>query len=105
LKDAADGENFEWTDMYARMAAEAREDGFADIAFLFDKVGAIEKEHEARYRALLKNIEDGSVFQKPTPEDWHCLNCGYGFKSETAPKMCPVCKHPQSYFQINNTNY
>jgi len=105
LKAAADGENFEWTDMYKRMAAEAREEGFEDIAFLFDSVGAIEKEHEDRYRKLLKNIEDGVVFAKAEKSVWICRNCGYIAGSETAPEICPVCVHPQAYFELRATNY
>jgi rubrerythrin len=87
------------------MAEEAREDGFANIAALFDKVGAIEKEHEQRYLALLKNIKNGKVFKKDAPAVWHCANCGYMHKGEEAPKGCPVCAHPQSYFQVMAENY
>jgi len=105
LKDAAAGENFEWTDMYARMAKEAKEEGFKDIAFLFEQVGQIEKEHEERYLALLKNINDGSVFKKDKAVSWHCLNCGYQHKSEEAVELCPVCKHPQGFFQVAADNY
>jgi len=105
LKDAAAGENFEWTEMYAKMAIEAREEGFTEIAFLFEKVAQIEKEHEERYLALLKNIEDGTVFKKDKAVNWHCLNCGYQHKGENAVKMCPVCAHPQSLFQVTADNY
>ncbi|MCL2664259.1 MAG: rubrerythrin family protein [Defluviitaleaceae bacterium] len=105
LKAAAAGENGEWTEMYKRMAAEAREEGFKDIAFLFDAVGAIEKEHEERYLKLLSNIEDGSVFAKKTKSVWICRNCGHIADAEAAPKMCPVCKHPQSYFELKAVNY
>ena len=105
LKAAAEGENFEWTDMYKRMADEAREEGFSSIAVLFDEVGAIEKEHEERYRKLLKNIEDGAVFAKPEKSIWICRNCGYIADSEEAPKKCPVCVHPQDYFEIRAVNY
>jgi rubrerythrin len=105
LKAAADGENFEWTDMYARMAKEAKEEGFNDIAFLFEKVGQIEKAHEARYRALLKNIEDGRVFKKEEKVMWQCANCGHLHEGTDALGACPVCRHPQSYFQVLATNY
>jgi len=105
LKDAAAGENFEWTDMYARMAKEAKEEGFNDIAFLFEQVGQIEKEHEERYLALLKNINDGSVFKKDKEVSWHCLNCGYQHKAKSAVNICPVCKHPQGFFQVTAENY
>ena len=105
LKAAADGENFEWTDMYKRMAAEAREEGFEDIAFLFDSVGAIEKEHEERYRKLLQNIGDGAVFAKTEKSVWICRNCGHIVDSKTAPSVCPVCVHPQAYFELRVINY
>ena len=105
LKDAAAGENGEWTDMYKRMAAEAREEGFADIAFLFDSVGAIEKEHEERYLKLLKNIEDGIVFAKKEKSVWICRNCGHIVDSANAPGKCPVCAHPQAYFELRVINY
>ena len=105
LKDAASGENFEWTDMYEKMAQEAREEGFNKIAFLFEEVGKIEKEHEARYTELLKNIEEGKVFKKDSVYVWKCRNCGYIHVSETAPAGCPVCAHPQSYFEIQAKNY
>ena len=105
LKDAAAGENFEWTDMYKRMAIEAREEGFADIALLFDFVGKIEKEHEERYLALLKNIEGGAVFSKKEKAIWICRNCGYVVDAKSAPKQCPVCVHPQAYFELRVINY
>ena len=105
LKAAAAGENGEWTDMYKRMASEAREEGFGDIAFLFESVGAIEKEHEERYLKLLGNIEDGSVFAKKTKSVWICRNCGHIADSEIAPKKCPVCNHPQAYFELRAVNY
>ena len=105
LKTAAAGENDEWTEMYKRMAADAREEGFADIAFLFDSVGAIEKEHEERYLALLKNVDDGSVFNKKEKSFWICRNCGHIVDSENAPEKCPVCAHPQAYFELRKTNY
>ena len=105
LKAAADGENDEWTGMYKRMAADAREEGFNDIAFLFDSVGAIEKEHEERYRKLLSNIEDGSVFAKKTKSFWICRNCGHLADNKNAPEKCPVCAHPQAYFELRSVNY
>ena len=105
LKAAASGENFEWTDMYARMAKEAKEEGFDHIAFLFNEVGKIEKEHEERYLALLKNIESGKVFKKEQEEVWQCINCGHVEKEKNAPEVCPVCNHPKSYFQIVAKNF
>ena len=105
LKAAADGENFEWTDMYKRMAEEAREEGFDDIAMLFDSVGAIEKEHEERYRKLLKNIEDGVVFAKAEKSVWICRNCGHIVDNASAPNKCAVCNHPQAYFELRVINY
>ncbi len=105
LKDAADGENFEWTDMYARMAAEAREEGFIEIAEHFEMVGAIEKEHEERYRKLLANIEGGLVFSREGDVIWQCSNCGHIVIGPKAPEVCPVCDHPKSYFQIKAENY
>ena len=105
LKAAAAGENSEWTEMYKRMAAEAREEGFDDIAFLFESVGAIEKEHEERYLKLLKNIEDGAVFAKKEKAVWICRNCGHIADSEKAPEVCPVCDHPQAHFELHAVNY
>lgn len=105
LKDAANGENYEWTDMYASFAKEAKEEGFNQIAYLFEQVGKIEKEHEERYLSLLKNIEDGKVFEKDGVTIWKCLNCGHLHVGSTAPVMCPVCKHPQSYFELQSKNY
>ena len=105
LKDAAEGENYEWTDMYARFAQEAREEGFLDIAAKFEMVGAIEKEHEERYRKLLKNIEDGVVFSKDGDCVWQCSNCGHIVIGKKAPEICPVCAHPQSYFQVRAEHY
>jgi len=105
LTAAASGENFEWTDMYKRMAAEAREEGFNDIAYLFDAVGAIEKEHEQRYLKLLGNVKDGEVFSKNTKSVWICRNCGHIVDSMNAPEMCPVCKHPKAYFELRVVNY
>ena len=105
LADAANGENFEWTDMYARMAKEAREEGFDEIAEKFELVGAIEKHHEERYRKLLKNIEDEVVFSREGDVVWQCSNCGHIVIGKKAPEVCPVCDHPQSYFQIKAENY
>lgn len=105
LQDAADGENFEWTDMYAKFAAEAREEGFDHIAFLFEEVGKIEKEHEERYRKLIANIEGGLVFSREGDCVWQCANCGHIVVGKKAPDVCPVCEHPQSYFQIKAENY
>jgi len=105
LADAAGGENFEWTDMYARMAKEAREEGFPEIAEKFEQVAAIEKHHEERYRKLLKNIEDEIVFSRDGDVIWQCANCGHIVIGKKAPEVCPVCDHPQSYFQIKAENY
>lgn len=105
LKDAAAGENYEWTDMYKKMAEEAREEGFNDIAFLFDSVAAIEKEHEERYRRLIGNIEEGIVFSRDGDRIWKCRNCGHIVIGKQAPEMCPVCAHPKSFFEIKAENY
>ena len=105
LEDAANGETFEWTDMYARMAQEAREEGFDEIAEKFEGVAAIEKEHEERYRKLLKNIHDKKVFSKDGDVIWQCANCGHIVIGKQAPEVCPVCDHPQSYFQVKAENY
>ncbi len=105
LKDAADGENFEWTDMYAGFAKVAREEGFEEIAALFEGVAAIEKEHEERYRKLISNIEGDAVFSKDGDVIWQCLNCGHICVGKKAPEVCPVCSHPQSYFQVKPDNY
>ena len=105
LQAAADGENYEWTDMYATFAKEAREEGFDDIAALFEGVGAIEKHHEARYKAMLKDVEEDAMFKKATSTVWICLNCGHIHYGETAPLVCPVCNHPQAYFQELKDHY
>lgn len=105
LLDAANGENYEWTDMYAKMAADAREEGFNDIAFLFESVGKIEKSHEERYRKLLSNVEGGIVFSRDGDMIWECSNCGHIVIGPKAPEMCPVCKHPKAYFQLRAQNY
>lgn len=105
LLDAAQGENYEWTDMYARFAQEAREEGFTKIAALFDMVGKIEKEHEERYRKLLANVEGQLVFSRDGDMVWECSNCGHIVIGKKAPAVCPVCKHAQAYFQIKAQNY
>lgn len=105
LKDAADGENYEWTDMYATFAKEAKEEGFEELAILFEMVGKIEKHHEERYRKLLANIEKGEVFKKVGENMWECSNCGHVHIGESAPQLCPVCKHPQAYFFLKAQNY
>ncbi len=105
LKAAAKGENEEWTDMYARMAREAHEEGFEDIAKLFENVAAIEKEHEERYLKLVENIENGTVFKKDTKVVWICRNCGHIVDSVEAPEKCPVCDHPKAYFELRLINY
>lgn len=105
LKDAAEGENYEWTDMYATFAKEAKEEGFDHIAFLFEEVGKIEKAHEERYRKLLANVEGGIVFSKDGDTIWECANCGHIHIGKQAPEVCPVCAHPKAYFQERATNY
>lgn len=105
LKDGAAGENYEWTDMYAGFAKTAREEGFDHIALLFESVGKIEKTHEERYRKLLSNIEGGLVFSKDGDTIWQCSNCGHIVVGQSAPQVCPVCSHPQSYFQVKAENY
>ena len=105
LKVAAEGENYEWTDMYDRMAKEAKEEGFEQIAYLFAEVAKIEKEHEERYKKLIENIEDGLVFSREGEKIWKCRNCGHIVIGKSAPDVCPVCKHPQAYFEIKAENY
>ena len=105
LKDAAEGENYEWTDMYAGFAEVAREEGFDHIAYLFESVGKIEKEHEERYRKLLANVEGKCVFSKDGDVIWQCSNCGHIVIGKEAPEVCPVCAHPRSYFKIKAENY
>ena len=105
LLAAAEGENGEWTDMYDRMAREAEEEGYADLAYKFRAVANIEKEHEERYRKLLANIEDDRVFNSDNEEIWICRNCGHIHTGKNAPKVCPVCAHPQSYFERRSINY
>lgn len=105
LADAASGENYEWTEMYPTFAKEAREEGFEHIAYLFEEVAKIEKEHEERYRKLLENIEGGLVFSRDEEMIWQCSNCGHIMVGKKAPEVCPVCAHPQAYFEIKADNY
>jgi len=105
LNAAADGENFEWTEMYAGFAKEAKAEGFDEIAFLFEAVGNIEKEHEERYRKLLANLKDGSVFEAGEEIVWICRNCGHIHVGKKAPEACPVCDHPKAYFERRSVNY
>ncbi len=105
LKDAAAGENYEWTDMYAEFAKDAREEGFDHIAYLFEEVAKIEKEHEERYLKLLENVEGGLVFSRDEEKIWKCSNCGHIVIGKEAPEVCPVCSHPRAYFEIKAENY
>lgn len=105
LKAAAEGENYEWTDMYEGFAKTAKEEGFDRIAYLFEEVAKIEKEHEERYRKLLSNVEEGLVFSKDGDTIWQCRNCGHIVIGKEAPKVCPVCNHPQAYFEVKKENY
>ena len=105
LKSAAEGENYEWTDMYDQMATDAKEEGFDHIAVFFEQVGKIEKEHEERYRKLLANVEGGLVFSRDGDMIWQCSNCGHIHVGKQAPEVCPVCVHPKAYFQIKAENY
>lgn len=105
LLDAAQGENYEWTDMYAEFAKTAKEEGFEKLAYLFEAVAKIEKAHEERYRKLLKNVESQEVFKKAGIVMWECSNCGHIHMGETAPEICPVCAHPKAYFQVRAENY
>ena len=105
LKDAAAGENYEWTDMYAEFAKIAKEEGFDHIAYLFEEVGKIEKEHEERYLKLLENVKDGKVFEAGEVKIWKCRNCGHIVVGTKAPEVCPVCSHPKAYFEIKAENY
>jgi len=105
LKAAAEGENYEWTDMYDRMAKEAKEEGFDDIAYLFEAVAKIEKEHEERYKKLLANVEGDLVFSKDGDTIWKCRNCGHIVIGKKAPELCPVCKHAKAYFEVKAENY
>ena len=105
LKDAAAGENYEWTEMYKQFEKEAREEGFTDIADVFREIGEVEEEHEKRYLALLERLKTGTVFKRDEPIDWHCRNCGYIHHGKEAPEECPACKHPQSHYQPMPKNY
>ena len=105
LSDAAAGENYEWTEMYPTFAKEAREEGFEHIAYLFEQVAKIEKEHEERYKKLLENVEGGLVFSRDEEMIWQCSNCGHIVVGKKAPEVCPVCAHPQAYFEIKAENY
>lgn len=105
LKMAAEGENYEWTDMYKEFAKTAKEEGFDRIAYLFEEVGKIEKTHEERYLKLLESVKEKTIFTKESPKMWVCRNCGHVHYGEKAPMVCPVCAHPQSYFEIKNENY
>lgn len=105
LKDAASGENFEWTDMYTKFAEDAKAEGFVKIAFLFEEVGKIEKEHEARYLKLLSNIESGEIFNRTEETSWECRNCGHIHHGKNALEMCPVCDHSKSFFQVRAENF
>ena len=105
LKAAADGENYEWTDMYDEFAKIAKEEGFDHIAYLFEEVGKIEKEHEERYLKLLENVKEGKVFEAGEVKIWKCRNCGHIVVGTSAPEVCPVCSHPKAYFEIKAENY
>lgn len=105
LESAANGENYEWTDMYENFAKTAEEEGFLELAIKFRAVGEIEKQHEQRYRALMKNIETNQVFEKSEVKVWECRNCGHIIVGTKAPEVCPVCNHPQSYFEVQKNNY
>ncbi len=105
LKAAAGGEHYEWTEMYPRMAKEAREEGFEKIAIMFEGIAEVEKIHEERYKKLLANIESGSVFKKDGKVYWKCINCGHIHEADEAPELCPVCKHKQSFFEVRAENY
>ena len=105
LKDAAGGEHYEWTQMYKSFAEEARQEGFKDIAAQFDRVAGVEREHEERFNRLAQNINDQKVFQKETKQRWICRFCGYIHEGENAPAICPLCKHPQAFFEVKAENY
>ena len=105
LKAAADGENMEWTTLYADFAKIAKDEGFAEVAESFNQIAKVEKFHEARYRSLLKNVQDNAVFKKKSSVTWHCLNCGYVVEGVTAPDTCPACKHPQAFYEVLAENY
>jgi rubrerythrin len=99
LLDAAEGENYEWTEMYKKFAEVAKEEGFSELAELFTEVGEVEEQHEKRYRKLLERVRKGEVFSRPAPIKWHCRNCGYVHEGKEAPELCPACRHPQSYYE------
>ncbi len=105
LEAAAAGENLEWTTLYSDFAKTAKEEGFSDVARSFEQIAKVEKFHEARYRKLINNIENGEVFKKKTPTKWHCINCGYVFEGDEAPHECPACKHPQAFYEVLAENY
>jgi rubrerythrin len=105
LEEAAEGEKMEWTTLYKNFAGTAREEGFEDVAKAFDNIGKVEEKHEKRYRKLLKNLEEGKVFKKGEPVKWKCRNCGYVHEGDEAPKACPACLHPQSYYEVLAENY
>jgi rubrerythrin len=105
LEASAAGEYHEWTTIYSNFTDIAKEEGFSEIARTFDQIAKVEKYHEARYRALIKNITNNEVFAKKTPVKWHCINCGYVYEGQAAPKVCPACKHPQAYFEVLAENY
>lgn len=105
LKDATMGENYEWTSMYKEFSETAKEEGFDKLAELFLKIGEVEKEHEKRFKILLENLEQGKVFEKDAPTEWVCRNCGHIHKGEKAPDICPVCAHPQAFFEVQAKNY
>jgi rubrerythrin len=105
LQEAADGEKMEWSNLYADFAKVAREEGFEEVARSFDQIAQVEMFHELRYRKLAKNIDDKEVFKKKTKTKWHCINCGYVHEGDEAPKECPACKHPQSYYEVLAENY
>ena len=105
LKAAAEGENYEWTSMYPEFAKTAREEGFTEVAEIFEEIAKVEKEHEKRYKKLLENIEEGKVFKKENSVKWKCRNCGYIYEGTEPPKICPACAHPQSYYELVCENY
>ena len=105
LKAAADGEKLEWTTLYKDFAGIARDEGFEEVAVQFEEIAEVEKEHEARYRKLLENVEKGTVFKKPAKVKWHCRNCGYVHEGDTAPEVCPACAHPQAHYEVLAENY
>ncbi len=105
LEAAADGENMEWTTIYADFSKIAREEGFPEIAISFEQIAKVEKFHESRYRKLINNLANGEVFRRKTPAKWHCINCGYIYEGTEPPKQCPACKHPQAYYELLAENY